>query len=456
MHSLLEHLKKNVLKRTTRWINSPTRIISVILGIALVATLGISFMELYANDNITRVNNRRDAVRNQLNIADSLLTSIQTIDIDQRDYILTNNSAYLEKSQSIYPDLGGYIKELKLRTHVKVVDADTNKLIFLTLGKEKQLNQSIVAYQKSGAAAAVATFSGSEYSTTRIEEVVKDIRSNQKQILNNYQSDLDLYESLLNIASPFVVALDAVIFIITIYIFHWGLEKERKLERAQSEFISIASHQLRTPATTIKQYVSMLRSGLFGSLNRKQKNILNIIEGANSRSISIANNLLYSSLIESGRARVKISPCDLGEIISKAIENYASVIKNNELRLKLSLPKRALFIDSDANYLQIAFEVIIDNACRYSETGKHLTITLKKKHKEYIIRFKDSGIGVKPSDQKKLFKKFSRLEDGIKMYPDGSGVGLYLLKSISKELNFRYSLSSRINRGTMLELYFQK
>jgi signal transduction histidine kinase len=456
MRFLTKRSNKKALKQISRWKNYPTHIISVILSIALIATITLSSIEIYANHNIAGINSRRDAVRNQLIVANNLLTSVQSADISQRDYILTNNSRYLQNQQELDSQINLDIRELKTPTYVSNVDRDKSELISLTKGKEKQLSNTLAIYRQSGTAAAVATFSRSEYSTSRIEALVKDIQAAQQGILNNYQNEASLYQHLVSVALPFLIIFDAVIFILTIYIFRSGINKERRLEREQSEFISIASHQLRTPATTVKQYVAMLKDGFFGNVSAKQKAILDTIEGANNRSISIANNLLYTSQIDSGLAVIKKEPCDLKEVIKKTLENYNSTIKNSRLSLRKILPDKPAIIKGDENYLQIVFETVIDNACRYSSPGKSITVSLKANTQSYSLRIKDAGVGIKPAEQKQLFKKFSRLERGVKMYPDGSGVGLYLMRSIMAKTDGHYFIKSELNKGTTFEFIFPK
>jgi signal transduction histidine kinase len=451
--SYMLNLPKKKLMKLGREIENPTRLIAIIMGVLLLSSLLLISLDVYANHDVDRLNDKSEVTQSELNLANTLFASLQGADISLRDYVLTGNTAYITNYTAALPKINSDLRAIKINSAYNL-NPNTNKLITLTEGKENEFNQTIQAYQVSGISAAVVTFTKSEYSSNQISKIVNSIQLQQAQALNTYHNRRNLYETLINIASPIVLALDVTIVLMTMYLVQLGLHKERVLENRQSEFISIASHQLRTPATAVKQYIYLLSNGFYGKIAKRQKDVLSTIDSANNRSISIANNLLYVSQLESGEIQINKTPCSMTEVLNRAIDTYQSTIISSGLRLTKKIPPQSLMLNFDEKHLQLSFEILLDNMCRYTPTGKKISIDLKDNKTEYVISFKDEGIGMESRGQKLLFKKFSRLENGILLHPDGSGVGLYIVKNILELHGARYRLDSTLNKGTTLTLYF--
>ncbi len=436
--------------------SSPTKTIALILSLVLIISLFSLSISIFANHNVDSINDKSDKVQSQYILANDVYSLLQNIDIKQRDYILSGNKATISNQTNLEEQINKDIINLKVRTNVKVVDQDTQAFFKLVKLKEKQFNQTALTYRTQGVASAIKTLPASEATNQEIEKLVSSIESQQLKLLDDYKNSRTAYEEVSNFASGFVILLELSVFILTIYLVRQGIAKEKLLEKRQSEFIAIGSHQLRTPATAIKQYVYMLSNGFFGSINQRQKDTLNTIDDANNRSIAVANNLLYASQIESGITIVDIKTCDLKDIINNALTNYQSTFKSRGLKLKIEISKKPLLTLGDYKYLSIAFEILLDNACRYSPNGTTVFVSLKEVNQQYVLKIKDQGVGISANDQKQLFQKFTRFNNGKIMHPDGSGVGLYLLKHIIDEENIGYSITSKLNKGTTFSLYFTK
>ncbi len=209
----------------------------------------------------------------------------------------------------------------------------------------------------------------------------------------------------------------------------------KKLDRAKSEFISIASHQLRTPLSIVKGYVSMLSEGTYGNLPpRSQKPIKNVYK-ANQRLIKLVNDLLSLSRIESGKIEIKLEKASLQKITSNLVEGLKTQAhdKNIYLRfdkLKTSLPN--ILID-EAKIKEIISN-LIDNAIKYTTEGG-ITVTLKRqkfgKQEKAVIEIKDTGLGMTKKEISKIFESFSRGKAGLKLYAGGAGLGLYIAKKFA-------------------------
>ncbi|MFA7286383.1 MAG: ATP-binding protein [Patescibacteria group bacterium] len=206
------------------------------------------------------------------------------------------------------------------------------------------------------------------------------------------------------------------------------------LDEAKSEFVSIASHQLRTPLTVIKGYVSMLSEGSFGKIPNKQEDpIRKIYESAN-RLIELVENLLSISRIESGRMKYNMAPTKLEELAASATEELQTAAGNKKLKLVFEQPREALpVLPLDGEKLRQVMMNLIDNAVKYTPKGS-VTVrveVVRNKRPPYIavpsIMFSvtDTGAGLAPEDQKRLFQKFNRA-DGNNLNTRGTGLGLYV------------------------------
>ncbi|MBI4359144.1 MAG: hypothetical protein HY577_00950 [Candidatus Nealsonbacteria bacterium] len=203
----------------------------------------------------------------------------------------------------------------------------------------------------------------------------------------------------------------------------------KKLDEAKSEFLSIASHQLRTPLSAIKGYISMILEGTYGELGEKTKTPLKNVYQANERLIKLVNDLLNLSRIEAGRVELEMEKTSLEEITLQAIEILKIGAKNKNLYLKFEKPKSSLpplWLDKQKTIQAILN--IVDNAIRYTEEGG-VTLTIKKEDgtlPKVLVKIKDTGVGMDEEELVSLFESFSRGQAGSHYWTEGIGLGLYV------------------------------
>ena len=203
----------------------------------------------------------------------------------------------------------------------------------------------------------------------------------------------------------------------------------KKLDRAKSEFVSIASHQLRTPLTAIKGYISMMIEKSYGNPPEKMEKPLKNIYDSNERLIRLVNDLLNVSKIEAGRMELKKEKTSLEEIIISVIEELQNEAKNKNIYLKYEKPPHKLSpkISVDKFKIRQAILNLIDNAIRYTEKGG-ITIKTKIQNTKYQIQISDTGEGMTKEEISHLFKSFSRGKAGTRFWTEGAGLGLYVAK----------------------------
>jgi signal transduction histidine kinase len=203
-----------------------------------------------------------------------------------------------------------------------------------------------------------------------------------------------------------------------------------KLSQAKTEFIAIASHQLRTPLTVISGYLSMILDGDYGEISQKIKDIIKKVLQSAQRLIRLVNSILDISKIEAGEIEMNWQRVDLREIAREAIEELKIKSKQKNLNLDLKEPKEKIENLVDREKIREVLFNLVDNAIKYTQEGK-ITLSLKRITENNVdqISLKDTGEGLTKEEKEKLFKRFSRGVAGIKFWVEGTGLGLFISKS---------------------------
>lgn len=203
-----------------------------------------------------------------------------------------------------------------------------------------------------------------------------------------------------------------------------------RLDAAKDEFLSIASHQLRTPLTSVKGYLSMVLEGDMGKVPKAQQQVLSEAFASSERMVHLIHDFLNVSRLQTGKFALELSRVDLLELVKHEVKSLEAVAKGKGITLKFVDECGPCDMQLDETKLQQVVMNFIDNAIFYSHTDSTVTITLKKTADavEYTVR--DTGIGVPKAEQSRLFEKFFRASNARKQRPDGTGVGIFLAKTV--------------------------
>ncbi|QQS61456.1 MAG: HAMP domain-containing histidine kinase [Candidatus Moraniibacteriota bacterium] len=207
-------------------------------------------------------------------------------------------------------------------------------------------------------------------------------------------------------------------------------DRLKQLDRVKSEFISIASHQLRTPLTAIKGFVSLILEGSYGSVEASVRNALNKVYLSNDRLIQLVEDLLNISRIESGKFEYTFAPCQLDDVVESVFEMLRIRARDAGLEFTLKLPEEKLpqILVDEAKIREVLWN-LIDNAIKYTKKG-FVRISIFEDSGKIVIAIQDSGIGILPEDSPNLFEKFCRGKDTGRLHASGTGLGLYVGKKI--------------------------
>lgn len=202
------------------------------------------------------------------------------------------------------------------------------------------------------------------------------------------------------------------------------------LNNAKDEFISIASHQLRTPASAVKQYIGLLQQGYAGEFTNIQRKMIKSAYESNQRQLEIIDALLRVAQVDAGKITLAKRTCDIVQLLGDVIQEQQNNSKQHQQQLKYIHPKVSIIASVDQRLLRMVLENLIDNASKYSPDHTNITITVSQQNNDVTVEVRDQGIGISLRDQKKLFQKFSRLDSSLSPLVNGSGLGLYWTKKI--------------------------
>lgn len=199
-----------------------------------------------------------------------------------------------------------------------------------------------------------------------------------------------------------------------------------EMNKSKTEFISIASHQLRTPLSSMKWLIESLRKDDHFS-DKQEEKLANIYE-SNERLISLVGDLLSISRLEAGSVASKRQPTDISELIRETMTLFEPVAKSRNVRVELSITDDIKTLSIDRALFSEAFENILDNAIAYSPEGSAVAVSVSKRNDEYLIGIRNDGPGIPEIEHDKIFNKFYRGPLAQKLRPRGSGLGLFIAK----------------------------
>ena len=207
-------------------------------------------------------------------------------------------------------------------------------------------------------------------------------------------------------------------------------ERLKQLDESKSEFLSIAAHQLRTPLTGIKGYVSMFLEEDFGAITERQKIEFEKLYRSSDRLTRLIDVFLNVSRIETGRLELKKEEIDIMQIVSQVIEDLSKQAKDKNLKITVQKPDEQLpKILADKDKIHDVVMNLVDNAIKYTEKG-WINIRINRSKSLISLEVRDSGIGIASDEIDKLFQKFSRAEAVSRIHTGGSGLGLFIARKI--------------------------
>ncbi len=207
-------------------------------------------------------------------------------------------------------------------------------------------------------------------------------------------------------------------------------DKLKEIDAAKDEFISMASHQLRTPLTSMKGYVSMVLDGEAGQITEPQRSMLQQAFNSSQRMVYLISDLLNVSRLRTGKFIIMNKVTDLVQVVESELEQLKTVAAGRKIIIEYTRPKDFPKVLLDETKIRQVIMNFLDNALYYTPEGGRVTVELAHNDKTINYTVTDTGLGIPKPDQKNLFSKFFRAQNARKMRPDGTGLGLYMARKI--------------------------
>ncbi len=329
-----------------------------------------------------------------------------------------------------------------------VVDKDNNIIManpaavrLLETPAEKFIGKNIIE--------AIPLFIGNDLIALEDHPIIMAVKS-KKTIISNLGDDLYLSKSsgqkfsVFMVSAPLSFEEDSG----AVVMFRDASE-EKALDDAKIGFISIASHQLRTPLTSIRWFSEMLMDGDAGEINGEQKGFVELIYNGTERMINLVNLLLQIARVEAGRLKIIPVMIDFKNTTNGVVATLKTILANKEQTVEITTnPTPLPSIPMDQEVIWQVIQNLLSNASRYSPVKSVINVAVIKKddHIEYSV--KDSGIGIPEEYRPRIFEKFYRADNALKLVPEGSGLGLSLVKMLVERWGGKIWFESEEGKGT--------
>jgi len=232
--------------------------------------------------------------------------------------------------------------------------------------------------------------------------------------------------------------------------------KLKALDATKDEFITMASHQLRTPLTSIKGYLSMVLEGDAGELNTQQHQLLTQSFISSQRMVYLISDLLNLSRLNTGKFVIELAPVDLNEVVQSEIDQLTETAKSRGLELVYKKPAKFPRLLLDETKIHQVVMNLIDNAIYYTPNGGKVTVRLRETPTAVEYTVHDTGIGVPRAAQHKLFTKFYRAQNAQQARPDGTGLGLFMARKVVAAQGGAIIFESEEGKGSTFGFRFAK
>lgn len=421
-----------------------------ILSFLVVSTLLSLVYLAYTLKGAHQFNTQGSSAVSTAFVLQDLIINIQQIESGARGYALTGDAAFLDPYNTSLKNIPADLHSIQGDTKLHITASQKRNLTELTNKKVDFSKQVVAARTNEGfetAASLIQTHQG-EQIMSALQGQVNNISSLGLHNIGPMRgrSEANLRRALLVTGALALLILGTCMAVI--WYFQRTILRERALDSTKNEFLSLASHQLRTPATNVKQYLGLLLDGYMGTVTEQQRHALQIAYKNNESEITIMNNLLEVAKLDLERIQLHKKVVNISAIVRHVVQDHAAKAKEREQSITLEAPKQVMAA-VDESYIKGVLDNLVDNALKYSRDGTHIRLEVSREQDYVYVRVKDQGLGIKKRDIGKLFNKFSRLDNEFSANSQGSGLGLYWVKQVVKLHGGSIDVTSKEGKGSV-------
>ena len=226
------------------------------------------------------------------------------------------------------------------------------------------------------------------------------------------------------------------------------ISADRTVEQVKSDFVAAVSHQLRTPLTSIYGFAeTLLREDVLFT-EEERRTFLNYIASESERLTGIVDELLNVARLDAGDLQVEPEPIDVASVVSEIVETASEAAAGNGHRFEIDLPQEPLAAEADRDKLRQVFNILVENALKYSPSGGTVTVGVRRGDGTVEVRIVDEGVGIPPGEQERIFRKFYRAETTARDGGGGTGLGLFIAKELVTAMGGRIWVESAEGEGS--------
>jgi len=328
--------------------------------------------------------------------------------------------------------------------HIAITDSE-GKIIYANKGVERitGFSRDKIIGQKAGSKENWGGFMDAVF-YQKLWKTIKEKKEVFSGEINNRRINGEDYVAFASI-SPVLDENKNIIFFVGI---ERDITKERQIDKTKTEFVSLASHQLRTPLSATNWYTEMLLAGDAGKISKKQKQYLEEIYHSNKRMVELVSSLLNVSRLDLGTFYIEPKPTNIIKIADNVLKELSSEINIKKIKIKKDYDKTIAEINVDQKLMIIIFQNLLSNAVKYNNEKGTVILTIKKQDQNMLIIVSDNGYGIPEKDQARIFTKLFRADNAREKETDGTGLGLYIVKSIMEQSGGKIWFESKEDQGT--------
>ncbi|MEK7571219.1 MAG: ATP-binding protein [Patescibacteria group bacterium] len=340
------------------------------------------------------------------------------------------------KDEAVIASIGDGVLVTDAQAHIIVMNKGAEEILGLQLSaiKNKTVFDSFQLYDKEDKEVPVEQ---------RPMSIVLQTGKKVENVYTHHQQNGDV--AFVHFSANPVILGEKIVGVIAII---RDVTEQKAIDRMKTEFISLASHQLRTPLSAVRWFSEMLLQGDAGKLNDEQQDFTRNIYDSIERMIDLVNSLLNISRIESGRIIIDPKPTDLKEMVEGVLKELEQLILKKELHCVVSVNENLPKINIDPRLIRQVYLNLLTNAIKYTEKGGDVNVFISRKGEEIISQITDTGLGIPKLQQGRLFEKFFRADNAAQKETVGTGLGLYLVRIILESSQGKIWFASEEGKGT--------
>jgi signal transduction histidine kinase len=436
---------------------SQAHIFGVMIGV-LVAVLALVAYSIYSITNLRQLSSQLNTSSlARANISQAVIRT-QQAQASAASYIVSGDRQDLNNFHTSYAaanrDVNGLMAgnfNSSLRPKVKQFIAYARQDLELA---RQQVNASGGTATTATTSVARAGKVASSIQPGDIASLESDIKNELGQNLKNIIGQMSRIIAVVAVLSFVAIGL----FLLLGFLMFVSLNRQKVIESSRDEFINLAAHNLRTPATIVKQYLAMVSEGYFGEVNDRQKTALATAATANERKLKLIDTFLNVAELNSGRKPVELTTLDIKPIVESVVKDYRPVARSKHQHIKLKTSLLPITVSGNAEYVRSALDNIINNAVKFSSRNKTININVTTAGDEAVVEVGDEGIGVKGGELGHIFNKFAQADSGMGKTTggvSGSGLGLFWTQEVINMQGGRVTVDSKYGKGSTFRIYLK-